>query len=112
MVFGNMAKAYQQFRDACTKARKEDKVHGSVTKENFLVHYPSFEVILLFPLEDRSNAEILKADKRYRGPDDSKTMSVDQDHVSLAISMVMLLIISIKVASSVEIEMHCSTFFS
>lgn len=48
VVFGNMVKAYQQFTDACA--------HRSVKKEIILIHYPSFEVILPFPLDDRSNA--------------------------------------------------------
>jgi hypothetical protein len=55
VVFGNIVKAYQQFTNACTQAELEDKAHRSVSKEIILIHYPSFEVILPFPLDDRSN---------------------------------------------------------
>jgi hypothetical protein len=56
VVFGNIVKAYQRFTDACTQAKLEDKAHRSVTKDILLIHYPSFEVFLPFPLDDRSNA--------------------------------------------------------
>ncbi len=51
LIFRNVIKAYELFRDG----QPQDKVamvHGYINNYSFVMHYPSYEVELLQPLED------------------------------------------------------------
>ena len=77
LIFKNMMKSYEEFRDSRPHGGNP-KMHGYIGKENFLIHYPSYEVKLLFPLEDCSKTDSSKPAKQYRSPEyeKTKTMSV------------------------------------
>jgi hypothetical protein len=75
LIAKNAIKVFEQHADGQPQD-KHPTLHGYITKFSFVIHFPSYEVEMLQPLEDCLDGQSQKPLIVYRSPDYERTKSM------------------------------------